>query len=376
MSHLKVDCPRNGDVLSRHDGVESDEGLAVEIAGRCAEGADVTVNGAPAEVKGGRFSAKLSLRDTFNRLNISDGEADEALILIYDRKSFRRYRLGVDDNIWFLHEIASKPSQHTSFFDHWYTAFFRSLNRDFGTKVHFNVYFEHPDEGFDLTRFPDKYRGEIEDNRSWLSFSFHARADRCYNNRIYRDADYDTARRDHQLLSEQAGRIFGRAFRPEFTTIHWAETSYGAARGFRDEGIRGVVGRYGFDPKGKIYSTRMYLDDKTIGHLHNRNMWYDSDLDMLHVNTPQFLNNIPMESVRPHYDSLINGADGRAPWDVIEMLVHEEHFWRGYSGHKPDNMERCRLAMQWASENGFKSVFFQDGLAGNPESQIPEPCVE
>lgn len=53
------------------------------------------------------------------------------------------------------------------------------------------------------------------------------------------------------------------------------------------------------------------------------------------------------------------------PFDVIDLLIHEEHFWRGYDYHQPDNPDRVLAAVRWATDRGLKSVQFDKGIAGN-----------
>jgi len=67
----------------------------------------------------------------------------------------RGYRVSVDDNIRFLEDIAAHP-EYTSLFDNPFLKMFREIHEAYGTKFHFNLFFERGD--FNLTMVPDRFR--------------------------------------------------------------------------------------------------------------------------------------------------------------------------------------------------------------------------
>jgi len=366
MNDLRVVFPRDGEILSRHDGRETADGLEVRVRGACSGEVAVTVNGRPAARDGADFEVPVLLSAKKSVIHIEAGTDAADLGVLYDRNSFPRYRLSLDDNIWFLTEIARHSDRYPSLFDHWYLGFFKELHETFGTRVQANIYFEDPEVGFDLTQFPDKYKSEWEDNASWLLLSFHALGNNCYANRIYRDASYEQTRRDYEKVTAEIVRFAGESVLCDtYTTVHWADTSKDAGRAFRDVGIRGLTGRFGVRADGTGWETRYYLDNEANILFGDRNMFFDPELGLYFVNTPRFLNNVPLDEIGPHYEGLVKGAADRAPWDVIDFLVHEEHFWRGCSYYKSDNMERCRQAIRLVTDLGLQPVSFAEGIAGN-----------
>ena len=229
-----------------------------------------------------------------------------------------------------------------------------------------NIYFENPDAGFNLTQFPDRYKGEWQDNADWLSLSFHALSNNCYGGRIYRDGTYETVKRDYQQVTEQILRFAGEAsLSRSYTTLHIAECPREVCQALCDLGIHGLTGRFGV-PDGDPFPTRYYLDANTNAYIKDRNMFYDREVDLYFVNCSRALNNIPLAEVVQHFENLLNGDNKRLPFDIIDFVPHEQHFWRGYSHYKPDNMERCIKAVQLAVEHHLKPVRFDNGICGNP----------
>ena len=366
MAELKIVFPVHGDILSRHDGDETPAGLKVLVKGRCARGASVTVGQAAANVRDGTFEAEALLKDHENVVTATSGDQRDAATVLYDKKSFPRYRLSVDDVVWCFNEIARRPERYASLLDHWFFAFLRKLHTDFGTHVQMNIYFENPEWAFDLTQFPDRYKAEWQENAHWLRLSFHARGNDCYEGRIYRDTTYPKLKRDYERVVAEIVRFAGESVLCRtYTTVHMADASAEGVRALRDLGIRGLTGRFGVGPAGKPFATRYYLDEDTNRHFHDRNLWRDPAMGVYFVNVPRFLNNVPIKELVPHYDGLLHGEGSRTPYDVIDFLVHEQHFWRGFQAHKPDNMERCVTAATWAAERGLDPVGFEHGIAGN-----------
>jgi hypothetical protein len=94
-------------------------------------------------------------------------------------------------------------------------------------------------------------------------------------------------------------------------------------------------------------------------------MWCDPQRQLYFVNCPRFLNQVRPDEVPAHYGALLRGDGGRQPYDVFDFLVHEQHFWRGYSHFQADNMARCLAAAEWAASAGLAPVSFGPGIAGN-----------
>jgi len=368
MSRIEIEFPRNGDVLSHHDGKETQEGLEIVVRGQCKKGAAVKVAGREARVEAGRFEGAVVLRDMRNEIAVTAPDTTETITVLYDRNSVPRYRFSVDDVRWCFAEVAQHKERYHSLFDHWFFAFFKKLHRYFGTHVQMNIYFEDPETGFNLTQFPDTYRHEWEDNSEWLRLSFHALGDICYGGRIYRDTTEEQLTEDYDRVTNEIVRFAGvSTVCRTYTTLHWAVTNRAGGRALAAVGLRGLTGQFGSEKNGEPYGCRYYMDVETSLQFHRRNMCYDPEMNLYFVNCPRFLNNVPVGLIAWYYDRLVDGTDDRDPFDAIDFLVHEQHFWRGFlggRGYKADNMDRCTTAALWATERGLKPVDFEHGLAG------------
>ena len=123
-----IEFPQNGYVLTRHDGKENGDGLEIIVKGRCPQGAVVEVNSIAAQCNDGTFQVPILISKTITEITVSSGSHKKTVTVLYDRHSFPRYRISLDDNIWFLSEIGQNPSRYPSLFEHWYPAFFKNLH--------------------------------------------------------------------------------------------------------------------------------------------------------------------------------------------------------------------------------------------------------
>ena len=136
----------------------------------------VLVNGAPAVLNGNQFQAEVLLLERENVVTVSmnSGEIREEKTLrcIWHQTSFPRYRLQVDDNIFFLRDIHQQD--YKSLFDSFYLSMYRELHQKYGSKFTLNIFNSTPERDFVLADFSGKYKSEWEDNADWLRLAFHA----------------------------------------------------------------------------------------------------------------------------------------------------------------------------------------------------------
>ena len=167
---VTIQEPFAGAILNRHDGTESLDGLTITVRGMASGSGPVLVNGRPAWRTGGSFTADIVIRDAETAIEASCAADSTAVSVLYDQGSYPRYRFSLDDNIWFLRDIAQQG--YRSVFENPYLALWKRLHQTYGTKVHCNIYYQC--EGFDLTRMPDRHRSEWQDNADWFRMTFHA----------------------------------------------------------------------------------------------------------------------------------------------------------------------------------------------------------
>lgn len=205
---LKITYPRDGDVLTRLDGAETETGITIAVRGTAPSGVPLRVNGVATEAVDNAFSVDVTLCEMHGKTVAETDHASDEIVVIWNRGSRKRFRFSVDDNILFLKDLGSNPGAYSSLFDHWYAAFWRDMHREFGTKVHINIYYQT--DGFDLSEMPDKWKGEWQDNASWLHLSFHALQDKP--DRPYRNATYAEVGYDYDLVCGHIRRFAGDAY--------------------------------------------------------------------------------------------------------------------------------------------------------------------
>ncbi|MHB0878317.1 MAG: hypothetical protein ACYC5O_19950 [Anaerolineae bacterium] len=362
--------PRDGDIVNRHDGVLRPDSLLLRVDGEAPPGREVTVTvageqGRPgqsvlARRDGDRFTAELPLSGHRSVVSAScDGSEDRARIL-WDSRSFPRYRFSIDDNILFLKDLAR--GDHRSLFDHWYLAFWRGIHQRYGTKVHINVYYQTDDSVFSGPRFqlpemPDRFKGEWRDNADWLHLSFHARQNKP--DRPYKAGTYEQLATDFEAVMEQIRRFAGDEVTSNFTTVHWAEAPLPGVKALHDRGISGFIGL--FDQGRPDAPCGYYLDAATAAHVAKRDYWWDPDEDIQFVSCDSVVNGYALDAVLPRLEHV---AESPHTSEVIELLIHEQYFRSELAIFQPDVQQKVVRAVEWVSERGYKPVFYSEGFIG------------
>lgn len=356
---LRITFPRDGDILCRHDGQLVDGRLVVEVRGM-AFGDTVTVDGVEAQLEDGWFSAQVKLERGLQTIPVVMEKGgyvvQEDLEVAVNLHSRKRYRFSIDDNIEFLADIGRDPDAYDSLFDHWYLAFWRDLHREFGTKVHINIYFQTVARDFNLTQFSDRFRDEWEDNSDWLHLSFHAIQDQP--NRLYRNASYDLMATHYDMVAEQIERFAGPAVTGHVTTVHWAECPREALRAIRDHGIDTFIA---LPCAWGECTTGYYLDEATKARMSRRDAWMDTDEGFTFVSCDLVVNSVPLEQVVPRIRD--QAADPHTG-EMLELLIHEQYFRKELPIHQPDVCEKVRRAVQWVTDHGYEPAFWADGFLG------------
>lgn len=350
---LRILEPIDGTILNRHDGSE------ILVKGVCRRGAAVRVNGRQTPVRDGRFEARLPLtqRETRVTAEAAGGLRDEVKVF-WDRKSFPRYRVSTDDNIWFFRDIARNADRYSSIFDNPYLAMWKYFHDKYGAKVHHNIYYET--DGFNLSQMPDKYRQEWRRNASWMRLSFHARANEP--DRPYLHSSAGRIREDYRQVVSEIERFAGKEVLHPVTTVHWGETTLAAAKALRAEGIRTLVGY--FEAPADVPRVSYYLRLDQLRHMLARDYWIDTRQDIRFVRHDIVINTIPLEKIDAHLDRV---ASDPHQAEVMELMIHEQYFYPDYVAYERDYRQRVERAIQWVTHRGYKPVFYEDGFLGAPE---------
>ncbi|NLC57784.1 MAG: hypothetical protein GX774_13185 [Armatimonadetes bacterium] len=358
VSAIRFLQPVDGDILNRHDGTPVEEGLAITVRVDAPAEAQVTVNGTPLSREGEVFTGRLLLRAPETRLCArAEGHGEETITVLWDRHSFPRYRFSVDDNIQFLKDLARNAGRYGSLFDNHYLAFWREMHRRYGARIQFNVYYATDERDFNLTQMPECYRDEWQANADWLRLTFHAYADKP--DRPYLGAGYDVLAHDYQLVTREIERFAGPELLSPFTTVHWGEATREGCQALRDQGIRGLAGYFVFE--NERASVSYYLDAAQVAHLNRRDYWKDTQTDLLFIKHDLVCNTLPLEAIVPHLEQ-VSANPHEA--EVLELMVHEQYFCPFLPHYQPDAGDRVEAAIRWATEHGYRSIFYEEGFLG------------
>ncbi|NPV08106.1 MAG: hypothetical protein HPY83_18270 [Anaerolineae bacterium] len=373
---LRITSPVHGDILNRHDGTATPEGLMATVRGTCVAGADVVVSvegasavgrsperrfEAHATTRGETFEARVLLQGHHNRISARAGGQEASVEVLWDRNSFPRFRFSIDDNILFLKDLAQ--SSYSSLFDHWYLAFWRGLHERYGAKIHFNIYYQ-TDESvyangfFRLTDMPERFKEEWQANSDWMRLTFHAWQNKP--DRPYQHATYEQMAHDYDKITEQIVRFAGPELLSTFTTVHWSQAPRDAIRALRDRGVVGLKGTFG-GQRNYPRTTRLYLDEAMGAYVGSRDYWWDPEMDLIMVAGDAVLNNFPLDAIVPRLEEVSASPHTS---EVIDLMIHEQYFRPELSIYQPDAQEKVVTAVAWVAERGYKPVHYDEGFLG------------
>ena len=371
---IRITEPSNGAVLNRRHGSVSSAGLAVTVHGVAPLGHSVAVNGAQARRAGETFAAELVLRDVETEIVAAfrgaRGSGEHRIRVVWDRSSFPRYRFSIDDNSFFLRDVAAK--RYRSLFDCPYLQTLRDLNARYGAKFVLNVFFTTPEKDFTLDRFPASYRGEWADNAGWLRLAFHAYSE--FPDRPYQYAPADKLAADHDLVAAEILRFAGETTLTPPTVIHWGMLPETSLPVLFARGVRALSGFFvplagggyvaddsGSSAPGRVYDVNYLMDEERSEYLTRHDALKDFGSGIVFSRVDIVCNNTPVERVVPTLEPLTREPDTA---EIMDLFTHEQYFWPFYRNHRPDHAARCEAAIRFCTEGGYKPVFLHEGLLG------------
>ncbi|ASV77069.1 hypothetical protein THTE_4468 [Thermogutta terrifontis] len=352
--------PVHGAVLNRRHGRQTDKGLEIEVLGVAPEDQAVIVNGQAAQRQGALYRAKVILAEHENEIVASSrgprGHQEHRIKVIWDRNSRPRYRFSIDDNSFFLRDIAQH--QYASLFDCWYLAMLRDLHKKYGTKFVLNIYYTTGDD-FNLTQFPDRYKGEWADNADWLKLAFHAWADKP--DRPYQHASPQQLAADFDRVAEQILRFAGEATYSPPTVIHWGMVLPASLSVLKERGVR-VLSGY-FTQIGGVWDVNYHLDPSRSAYLSRHDAWMDFESGIVFSRVDIVCNNTPVDQIVPTLAPLMDDPNTA---EIMDIFTHEQYFWPFYQRYLPDHPQRLETAIRWLTEQGYEPVFYHEGFLGVP----------
>lgn len=363
---VRIEKPFHGAVLNRRHGEQAADGLKIQVAGDAPLRDRVTVNGAPAERTGARFRAQVVLRRKVTEIVAvgegPQGASEHRVRVVWDKLSFPRYRFSIDDNIFFLRDIAKK--QYASLFESFYLKGLKDLHEKYGAKFVLNVYYA-TDDGFELPQFPDRYKGQWRDNADWLSLAFHAYADKP--DRPYQYAPAAKLIADLDLVAEQIRRFAGEEAYSPTTAVHWGMLQPAALRPLYERGVRVLSG--GFRCVQGNWDINYLMDDDRSEYLSRHDALMDFPSGIVFSMGDIVCNNVPADKIVPTLESVAASPD-RA--EIMDLFTHEQYFWPFWQRYVPDHFQRLDTAIRWVTEHGYKPAFYHEGLLGGPDWDNPD----
>jgi hypothetical protein len=355
---LAIHEPFHGAVLNRRHGKPLDDGLEIQVRGTAPPDHRVTVNGVEARRAGSGFAAAAVLREKETEIVAATGgpfgRQEHRVRVVWDRHSQPRYRFAIDDNSFFLRDIAQK--QYASLFDCFYLKKLRELHAKHGARFVLNIYYTTGDD-FSLPQFPDRYRGEWKDNAEWLRLAFHAHADQPA--RPYQYAPPAKLIADFDRVAAEILRFAGEEVYTPPTIIHWGMVQPASLRPLYERGVRVLSGYFRRGAAG--YDINYLLDDARSEYLSRNDALMDFDSGIVFSRIDIVVNNTPLERIVPTLEPLA-GDPNQA--EIMDLLTHEQYFWPFYSHYIADHFERLDAAIGWVTEQGYKPVFFHEGFLG------------
>ncbi|MDD5603402.1 MAG: hypothetical protein PHG48_04865 [Eubacteriales bacterium] len=352
---IPVEISIPGEGIYKVNGVQAKEQLRTEPAG-AEDRMSVRREEPEDDEKRRRRTAYVKLKRGENLLTMTneDGRLVQQ-IKIYRNDAFvGKYRFSVDDNIWFLKDISQNKDRYKSVFDNPYLALYKELHDLYGTKVHFNIYYMT--EGFTLKEMTGKFRDEWEENSDWIAMTFHACSDKP--DMIYKNISYEEMKEHYEIVTEQIRNFAGESLLSPFTTIHWGEVTKEGCLALRDAGIKGLAGYFCFDGSGRPVVS-YYLDKEQIAHLNSRDIWKDNGAGLIFIKNDIVINMHSLNEIKPLLDKVKKDPHRSG---FIEMMIHEQYYYRDYCNYQPDYREKVAAAVEWAAGNGYKPALLKEVL--------------
>ncbi|MDD6031982.1 MAG: hypothetical protein PUC47_00635 [Oscillospiraceae bacterium] len=364
---LRFLFPLDGDCLFPADGEWDGDALTVSVRLAGLPDGEVTVNGLLARREGDHFVCRVKLTERCCRLNARDLRhprlEDQATVYL-PREAWGGFRLSVDDNIRFLYELTAFPERYPSLFSHPYLRVYQKAHELYGAAVHLNLFYETdvrtpfspPLPHFSLAEMTDRYRKEWAENASWLQLSFHARQE--LPNYPYDRDNGSAIARDCGRVQREILRFAGEASLSPVTTVHFGAPDRRCLPVLKELGVRGLMGFFETDASGRTLVSYRY-PASLVRRAGERDFFVDHGLGLTFGRVDLVLNNCNMENLLPRLEKILQ-SPGRSGF--LELLIHEQYFYRDYSECLPFFEELVLTACRFASEHGYGGRRIRDLL--------------
>lgn len=365
----------HGQILNRHHGVETDHGLTVKVRGVARSCDEVHVNGLAAKRCGLEFSAPVELTHRFNEITVTSegdrGRTEQSIKVVWDKKSFKRAYFFIDDNIFFLTEIAQQRPK--SLFDHFYLKMLKRFHDQYGLRVTLNLFFQNDHHPFKISDFPDRYKGEFQENADWLRLAFHAYSE--FPDRPYQNATPEKIEADYDLIGTEVERFAGAGIYTPPVVCHWAMMQPAGVQVLRRKGVRVLSGGYINQQTfiGEkisdipVTDIGFFQSEENARFLMQKRMRYDFRHNLIFNRCESCCNLLELPVLQQSMAELLAEKD----IDAVYAMTHEQYFFPDYFNYLPDHEQRMETAVRMIAESDRVFVNFNDGFMGNMEP-VPE----
>jgi hypothetical protein len=195
-----------------------------------------------------------------------------------------------------------------------------------------------------------KFKEEFQANSDWLHFGFHALA--VLPSWTYTNATGETLTHDYELIAKEVDRFAGEGMLENVTTNHWCSGNREVVRAERKQGVYALMA-YLQIRDGQPWVS-YYLDTEQIAHANEYGFWKDHSEDMIFGKIDVVMNALTCQEIREKLDE----AKSRYPKKgAVEIMIHEQFYYPGYSIYLPDFEQRVLTGCQWCVENGYTPAF-------------------
>lgn len=339
---LEITSHRNGEILNYRHGIESESSLLINVSGIADPQSHVIVNGIPAQRNDRMFTAQIELTERVNHVTAiakdKFGTRALTIVLVWDKKSFKRYCVRIDDNSFFFTDLVRERPKHL--FDHFYLKELKRLHEKYDSKFILKCFYSdaHDKDHIDLSQVPDCYKSEFDDNASWLHLAFHALSE--FPDRPYQHCTGEQLAHDYDLTTNELRRIAGDNAVTAPTNVHWAMLDPSLFHVMHERGVK-ILTASGF------MSNRLYVEGKVqelpttscdIGFFYEqdvahymlkRRAFYDPDHDLF-LSKSFFCFNIDTPTEIEEKIKKVDAEPDDVRCDMLEAIGHEQYAYPRY----------------------------------------------
>ena len=396
---------RHGAVLNHHHGVESERALTVRIEGVSSAGYPVYVNGARAEMDGQHFAAMADLTSKINTIKLQTttpyGTYSQEAVLVWDKKSFKRYDFYIDDHSFLFTDLAQERPKRA--FDHFYLRGLKQIHDKYDFKVTLNCFYRNDHHDFELKDMPDCWKSEFMDNADWLKFSFHGYSE--FPDRPYLESTAEEFGHDWDLVQNEIIRFAGEISYIPPVIIHWANIHPVVTREMIRRGSRvycgpmrprvmggpsladrqkggdmaAVQARSCANQERDCYDSealmRHYGFADEANYIKNHGVYFDPGLGIGIYGYCSTLggcccNLVPLEQIPVRVRHFL-ARGSQAGLDIYHAGSHEQYTFAYYPNYLPDHLLRIEEAVRcFTQEGNCRAAFYNEGFFGNTAWEV------